>query len=93
VKTSESSESDRPAVNHAKPTAHISAPKRLWGRRSQAKRPVPTNEMPMNAPRTAVTASSRARSEPVMTATSAAAKTTARRAIPSRARRSEVTAS
>jgi hypothetical protein len=36
--------------NQAKPTPVISAPKRLCGRRSQAKTPVPQKLRPMNGP-------------------------------------------
>ena len=38
---------------YAKPTAVISTPKRLSGRRHQANRPTPIHDQPMKMPRTA----------------------------------------
>ena len=41
-------------MHHVKPTAVISGPKRLSGRRYQANSPVPMNDQPMSGPKTAV---------------------------------------
>jgi hypothetical protein len=45
----------RPLSPQAKPTAVISAPVRLSGRRHHANRPVPMNDQPTSTPSAAVT--------------------------------------
>ena len=50
VKTAESSDAVSDPSRNVKPTAVISAPKRLLGRRHHAYRPVPTNDAVISTP-------------------------------------------
>ena len=54
VNTTSSSEALTPDANHAKPTAVMSGPVRLPGRRHQATRPAPVNDQPTRSPSAAV---------------------------------------
>src|SRR4051794_4580958 len=80
-------------MNHAKPTAVISAPKRLCGRRSHAKMPVAQKLRPMNGPMIAVKTSSGSWFEETTSATMTAARATAAAKSAKSAARSELMAS
>src|SRR5436190_1519279 len=87
VKTVELLDSVSPERNQAMPTPVMSSPKRLRGRRHQAKTPVPMKLSPMSGPRMAVTTFWSSCVEVSARATSRPAKITPRAKRASRARR------